>query len=71
MTTSGREQRQQLGAGAGSGRRRRSSQSSGLPSTRKSALMPTKAPADTNSPCEKLSVFVVVNVMLNPSATSA
>ena len=44
---------------------------SGLPSTRNSALMPMNAPAETNSPCEKFSVLVVVNVMLKPSATSA
>jgi hypothetical protein len=28
------------------------------------------APADTNSPCEKFKVLVVVNVTLKPSATS-
>jgi hypothetical protein len=33
--------------------------------------MPMNAPAETNSPCEKFSVLVVVNVMLKPSATSA
>ena len=33
--------------------------------------MPMNAPAETNSPCEKFRVLVVVKVMLNPSATSA
>jgi len=43
----------------------------GRPRNRKSALMPMNAPADTNSPCEKFKVFVVVKVMLKPSATNA
>ena len=33
--------------------------------------MPMKSPAETNSPCEKFRVLVVVKVMLKPSATKA
>jgi hypothetical protein len=35
-----------------------------------STLIPMKAPAETNSPCEKFKVLVVVKVTLKPSATS-